>query len=130
MDLGNCGFQIGALQRAASQHRFLRVVKGNGTKLFPVADKVVLDYDFVNGQLSLSRSRSATVGLLTTLLKTYVFELFDGNMYQLRHLLVPSKDFTSSPPAACRHSHTREDAVILHEAPLKPHLHQDKFDVC
>ena len=62
MDIGDRRFEIRALERAASQHRFLRIVEGNGTKFFPVADEVVLDNDFVNSQLSLSRRLSATFG--------------------------------------------------------------------
>lgn len=36
------------LQRAASQHSFLRIIKGNCAKLFPVTDELVFDNDFVN----------------------------------------------------------------------------------
>jgi len=53
VDLGSCGFEIWALQRAASQHRFLRVVEGDSTKIFPVANEMILDDDLVNSQLSL-----------------------------------------------------------------------------
>ena len=49
VDFGNCRFEIWALQRAAGQHRFLRVVEGDSTKLFPVADKVILNYNLMDG---------------------------------------------------------------------------------
>lgn len=48
MDFGLCGTEIWALQRTASQYRFLRVVKGDSAKLFPVANEMILNDDLVD----------------------------------------------------------------------------------
>jgi hypothetical protein len=40
-------------QRTARKHRFLRVVESDSPELFPIADKLVLDDDLVNGELAL-----------------------------------------------------------------------------
>lgn len=42
------GFQVGVLQGAARQHRFLRVVECNGAKLLPITNEVVLDDNLVD----------------------------------------------------------------------------------
>ena len=41
------------LQGATSEHRLLRVVECDGSKLFPVANKMVLDNNVMNRKLSL-----------------------------------------------------------------------------
>lgn len=45
---------IGAFKSTARKHGLLGVVKGNGTELLPVADQLILDDDFMNGEFTLS----------------------------------------------------------------------------
>jgi hypothetical protein len=52
-DLGVVCFQVRVTQCAAREHCLLRLVEGNCTELFPVADELVLYYDLVNSELAL-----------------------------------------------------------------------------
>lgn len=45
--------QLGIFQSAARQHGLLGTVESDGTKLFPVAHKLILDNDFVDGDPAL-----------------------------------------------------------------------------
>ncbi len=48
VDLGDRSFEVWAFEGAARQHRFLRVVEGDSTKLLPVTDEMILNNDLVN----------------------------------------------------------------------------------
>ena len=47
---------IGTLEGAACEHCFLGIVKCNGAKLLPVANKLVFDDNFVDRELALNQN--------------------------------------------------------------------------
>ena len=61
MYLRICRAQVGILQGAASQHSFLTIIEGNCAKLFPVADELVFDNDFVDRQFPLQEDSSVSI---------------------------------------------------------------------
>lgn len=53
--------RTGALEGTACQHCFLGAVKGNGPKLFPIADQLILCDDLVQSQFPLQIRETVNV---------------------------------------------------------------------
>lgn len=110
--LGSVGIRI--FEVATRQHGLLRSVESYRAKFLPVADSRVLDNQLVYCQFPLQHILVNNTSRLMCM-SPYVSHMLDGDIDQLRKLLVSPKDLARPPPEAGGYGHRRKNPVVLEQ---------------